>query len=234
VAGPRRFPEPGPAGRCTAGDTDHPSPAGAALDPDRDGTDGAPDDGALVERARGGDVGAYERLVRRYAPVAHRTAVLLTTGSVGSDAEDVVQEAFVKAYRGLGRFRPGAAFRPWLLAIVAHEAANARRSAGRRAGLAARASAQVDPHTGSLPDSRPTPETAAVAAESARVLLAAVRGLPDRERDVVTCRYLLDLSEAETAAVLGLRTGTVKSRLSRGLDRLRRSAPLAEGVGGGG
>ncbi|HYT10696.1 MAG TPA: sigma-70 family RNA polymerase sigma factor, partial [Mycobacteriales bacterium] len=77
-------------------------------------------------------------------------------------------------------------------------------------------------------------ESAAVASESARMLLAAVRALPDRERDVVTCRYLLDLSESETAAVLGLRPGTVKSRLSRGLDRLRRSAPLAEGVGGGG
>ncbi len=222
-----RFPEPDRAARCTAGETRHCS--GAALDPDRDGTDGAPADGALLERARIGDLAAYELLVRRYAPVAHRTAVLL---GGGSEADDVVQEAFVKAYRGLGGFRPGAAFRPWLLAIVAHEAANVRRSAGRRAGLVTRAT-RLDPAV-SAPDPRPSPESAALASAASRALLAAVRALPERQRDVVTCRYLLDLSEAETAAVLGLRAGTVKSSLSRGLDRLRRSVPLAEEVSGGG
>lgn len=204
--------------------------SGAALDPDRDGTDGAPADGALVERARIGELAAYELLVRRYAPVAHRTAVLL---GGGSEADDVVQEAFVKAYRGLGGFRHGAAFRPWLLAIVAHEAANVRRSAGRRASLVTRAATQLDPEV-SAPDQRPSPESAALASAASRALLAAVRALPERQRDVVTCRYLLDLSEAETAGVLGLRAGTVKSSLSRGLDRLRRSVPLAEEVGGGG
>lgn len=151
----------------------------------------------------------------------------------GSEADDVVQEAFVKAYRGLGGFRRGAAFRPWLLAIVAHETANARRSAGRRAGLLDRASTQLD-RRAPASDPRPSPESAALASEASRALLEAVRALPERQRDVVTCRYLLDLSEAETAQVLGLRAGTVKSSLSRGLDRLRRSMPLAEEVGGGG
>ena len=73
-----------------------------------------------------------------------------------------------------------------------------------------------------------------VASATARALLAAVQAMPERPRDVVTCRYLFDLWEAETAAVLGLRAGTVKSSLSRGLDRLRRSVPLAEEVSGGG
>jgi len=209
-----------------------PITSGAALAGDRD-SDGVPDDGALVARVLAGDLAAYERLVRRHAAAAHRTAVLLTAGAGSADLEDVVQEAFVKAYRGLGGFRSGAAFRPWLLAIVAHEAANARRSAGRHAGLAARASTVLDPRRGATPDPAPGPEASALASESARALLAAVRGLPERERDVVTCRYLLDLSEAETATVLGLRPGTVKSRLSRGLGRLRRSVPLAEEVGGG-
>jgi RNA polymerase sigma factor (sigma-70 family) len=139
----------------------------------------------------------------------------------------------VKAYRGLGGFRHGAAFRPWLLAIVAHETANARRSAGRRAGLVDRAAGELDPRAPAS-DPRPSPESSALASEASRALLAAVRALPDRQREVVTCRYLLDLSEAETAQVLGLRAGTVKSSLSRGLDRLRRSVPLAEEVGGGG
>ncbi|HYT10089.1 MAG TPA: hypothetical protein VEL73_05445, partial [Mycobacteriales bacterium] len=84
--GPTRFPnQRAPSGVLLVTPITHPSPAGAALDPDRDGTDGAPDDGALVERACGGDLAAYERLVRRHAPVAHRTAALLTAGSAGSD-----------------------------------------------------------------------------------------------------------------------------------------------------
>ena len=81
---------------------------------------------------RGGDRDAYAELVRRHAPVAIRTAALL---GAGGDAEDVVQEAFVKAYAALDRFRPGAPFRPWLLRIVANETRNLHRgpAGGRRA-----------------------------------------------------------------------------------------------------
>ena len=79
---------------------------------------------------RGGDRDAYAELVRRHAPVALRTAALL---GAGGDAEDVVQEAFVKAYGALDRFRDGAPFRPWLLQIVANETRNLHRASGRRA-----------------------------------------------------------------------------------------------------
>ena len=73
------------------------------------------EDRELIERARGGDVGAYEALVRRYQDVAVRAAYVVA----GADeAEDAAQEAFVKAYRALGTFRLDAPFRPWLLRIV--------------------------------------------------------------------------------------------------------------------
>ena len=130
-----------------------------------------------------------------------------------ADAPDVTQEAFVKAWRALGRFRPGAPFRPWLLAIVANEARNARRSAGRRAALAARSTDPVDTTSS-------TEELVLTAAERDR-LLRALEQLAPIDRDVISCRYLADLSERETAAVLGCRPGTVKSRLSRALERLR-------------
>ena len=130
-----------------------------------------------------------------------------------ADAPDVAQEAFVKAWRALGRFRPGAPFRPWLLAIVANEARNARRSAGRRAALATRATDSVDTTTS-------TEELVLTAVERDRLLLA-LDQLAPIDRDVISCRYLADLSERETAAVLGCRPGTVKSRLSRALERLR-------------
>lgn len=165
-----------------------------------------------------GDVGAYEDLVRRYQDVALRTAYLVAPEA---DAADAVQDAFLKAYAALPRFRDGAPFRPWLLRIVANEGRNRRRSAIRRAGLAERA-AVADPR-GSVAAS---PESEIVAAETRRALLAAMTRLRDDDREVIGARYLLDLSEAETAETLGLPRGTVKSRTSRALGRLR--AVLAE------
>jgi RNA polymerase sigma factor (sigma-70 family) len=168
----------------------------------------------LVERAKRGDVGAYETIVQAHQGIAFRTAYLVTGNA--AEAEDAAQEAFVKAFRALGRFRSGAPFRPWLLRIVANEARNRRRAAGRREQLALRSAAEIRPG-----DAAPSPEAALVATERREQLLAAVNGLREDERLVVACRYFLDLSEAETAAALGVRPGTVKSRLSRALDRLR-------------
>jgi RNA polymerase sigma-70 factor (ECF subfamily) len=186
------------------------------------------DDAEAVARARTGDLDAYEALVTRYTALAHRTAVLL---GAGDDAEDVVQEAFVKAYRRLGLFRGDSPFRPWLLAIVANETRNLHRLRRRRVGLVLRAAARADPSDAG-PD---LPAEAAVASERRGALLAAVRALGARDRDVLICRYFLDLSEAETAQTLGWPRGTVKSRTSRALARLRdRLGPaLASEVGHG-
>jgi RNA polymerase sigma-70 factor (ECF subfamily) len=120
------------------------------------------------------------------------------------DAEEAVQDGFVKAYRALGRFRDGAPFRPWLLRIVANEARNRRRSAGRRTGLALRAAERRDE------------------------LLEALGRLDERDREVLVHRFLLELGEEETATALGIRRGTVKSRTSRALERLRAMVGEAE------
>jgi RNA polymerase sigma factor (sigma-70 family) len=169
---------------------------------------------ALVERARGGDAVAYESLVRAHQDIAFRVACL--AGGSASEAEEAAQEGFVKAWRALPRFRAGAPFRPWLLAIVANEARNRRRAAGRRAGLALRAAEVAERDPGS-----PSPEAQLLARARRDALLAALGELDERDRSVLTCRYLLDLSEEETAAALGCRRGTVKSRTSRALARLR-------------
>jgi hypothetical protein len=97
------------------------------------------EDAELVGLATRGDVRAYEELVERHRDIAVRTAFLVARDA--TDAEDAVQEAFVKAYAALHRFRQGAPFRPWILRIVANEARNRARSARRRAGLALRAAA---------------------------------------------------------------------------------------------
>ena len=181
------------------------------------------EDAELIARARSGDVTAYESIVRRYQDVAVRTAHLICPET---DADDAVQEAFLKAFDALPRFREGAPLRPWLLRIVANEARNRRRSAGRRQGLALRA-AEAD-----LPSTRtdPGPEHAVRAAEDRAELLAALNGLRDEDREIIGARFLLDLSEAETAETLGIPRGTVKSRTSRALGRLR----VAMGAGPGG
>jgi len=174
-------------------------------------------DGQLVEQARQGDAAAFGHLVQRYQEVAFRVAYLIAGDA--ADAEDIAQDAFVKAYAALSRFRAGATFRPWLLQIVANEARNRRRSAGRRAQLALRAGEEQ--RTAAAGDAAPSPETAALDAEQRRLLLDALNGLRDEDRQAITLRYFLDLSEAEMADALGCARGTVKSRLSRALGRLR-------------
>jgi RNA polymerase sigma-70 factor (ECF subfamily) len=173
-----------------------------------------PEDSELVERARRGDEGAYEELVRAHQGIAFRTAYVIAGNA--SDAEEAAQEAFVKAYRALGRFRRGSPFRPWLLRIVANEARNRRRSAGRRAALSLRAAA--DESSG---DAAPSPEGVLLADEERGRLFAAVNELREEERLVIACRFFLELSEEETAAALDVRLGTVKSRTSRALEHLR-------------
>ena len=181
------------------------------------------EDEGLVERARQGDVAAYEELVHRYQGIAFRTAYVVAGNA--ADAEEAAQEGFVKAYRALGRFRRGSPFRPWLLQIVANEARNRRRSAGRRAGLELRLAA-AEPSG----DAAPSPEAALLAGERRAELLAALERLREEERLVIAFRFFLDLSEEETAVALGVRKGTVKSRQSRALERLR--AELGEGLRG--
>jgi len=166
----------------------------------------------LVERARRGDAVAFETLVLAYQSLAFRTAFVIAGDA--SDAEEAAQDAFVKAHRALGRFHTGEPFRPWLLTIVANEARNRRRARGRRAALTLRAA--VEPGANGE-----DPEAAALASERRERLLSAVERLSDDDRDVLACRYLLELSGEETAAALGIPRGTVKSRTHRALARLQ-------------
>lgn len=174
------------------------------------------DEDDLIRRAKRGDTHAYEELVHAFQGIAFRTAYVLSGNA--ADAEEAAQDGFLKAWRALGRFREGAPFRPWLLRIVANEARNRRRSAGRRAHLALRAA--TEQVSG---DAAPSPETAFLSVETRERLLAALEALPDDQRQMVSLRYFVGLSEQEVAESLDLPVGTVKSRTSRALERLRES-----------
>jgi RNA polymerase sigma-70 factor (ECF subfamily) len=170
------------------------------------------DERELARRARRGDERAFAELIRMNQQIAFRVAYLIA----GEEAEDAVQDAAVKAWRALRRFRPGAVFRPWFLRIVANEARNRRRAGSRRVALELRTAREEISG-----DAAPSPEAALLGAEERARLLAALESLPGDARLALACRYLLELSEAETAAALGVRSGTVKSRVSRALERMR-------------
>ena len=172
------------------------------------------EDTELVERAKHGDEDAYAVLVTRYQALAARTAYVITGSD--ADAEEAAQEGFVKAYFALDRFRAGAPFRPWLLRIVANEAINRRKAVGRRPTVGL--SVALDRPS---PDTALSPEGAALASERRESVLGALRKMREEDRLVIAYRYFFDLSEAEMADALGVAHGTVKSRLSRALVRLR-------------
>ena len=164
----------------------------------------------LVIAAREGDFDAFAALVERY----RQPALRLAYGIAGNEAEDAVQDGFVKAFRSLGAFRTDAAFRPWLFTIVANEARNRRRSFSRRSKLALQVRRQPQPIA-------PAADDVAARHDQRQILLDVVARLPDRHREVVSLRFFAGLSESETAQVLECPIGTVKSRLSRALNQLR-------------
>ena len=179
------------------------------------------DEQRLIAAAKAGDQHAYGRLLERHQAVAFRAACLITGSAV--EAEDATQDACVKAWLALSRFRPGASFRPWLVRIAINEARNRRRGAGRRARLVLR----LGPEAAGAAPAASAENDALVGADRAR-LVSAVGRLREGDQLVIAARYFLGLSEAETAIALGLRVGTVKSRLSRALGRLQTELEATE------
>jgi RNA polymerase sigma-70 factor (ECF subfamily) len=173
--------------------------------------EGAVDDAPLVRRARRDDPAAWETLVRRHQEPVFRLAYLILGDA--DDAQDIAQEAFVRAYLALDQFDTARPLRPWLLSIAANLARNRRRSLGRYWAALQRAfQANPEPY-------HPAPDRTVAA--DARRLREAVSRLRPVAQDIVYLRYFLELSEAEAAEALGIPLGTAKSRLHRALAQLR-------------
>jgi RNA polymerase sigma-70 factor (ECF subfamily) len=166
----------------------------------------------LISRAKEGDAGAFEELVLRYQEAAFRAAFLVLRDA--GEAEDASQEALMKAYRALGRFREGSAFRPWLLKIVINQALTMAKRRRRRTTMAERLAMDEGPSSYSI-------DEAVMDRERAHLVWSALEALREQERVVVYLRYFLALPEKELAEYLGCAQGTVKSRLHRALQKLR-------------
>ena len=170
------------------------------------------DELVLINRARQGDEIAWEALLRAHQEAAFRLAYLFLGDP--DHAEDVVQEAFLRASHALPRFDLERPFRPWLLTITANLARNQLRSAGRYLAALRRFWQDKPNHT-------IHPETEATQNWEAETLWQAVRRLGFDDQQIIYYRYFLNLPIEETAAALNIAEGTVKSRTHRALTRLR-------------
>ena len=169
------------------------------------------DESTLIRHAANGDASAWEPLVQTHQQAVFRLAYLLLGDP--DDAEDIAQETFLRAWNHLKRFDQTRPLKPWLLSITANLARNRRRSAGRYLAALTRAF-------------RDEPAPASVEDKSTQYMEAndlwkAVQNLREPDQQIVYLRYFMDLSVAETANVLQVAEGTVKSRLSRALEKLR-------------
>lgn len=179
-----------------------------------------PDLEPLVDAARNGDTEAFDELVRQTYGDVFRLAVRLTGNE--ADASDVVQDTYVRAFRGLRRFRGDAQFSTWLYRIASNCASTftARRSRQRCDTLAeAEEVAETDP------DRDPT--LRAEASTLRQTIERALEDLPQRLRAVVVLRHLEDLSHREIAERLGISESATKVRLHRARNTLRRLVPNA-------
>ena len=178
-------------------------------------------DVALVERVRGGDVSAYDTLVRKYDRQIFRIAQHITQNR--EDAEDVMQDAFLKAYEKLDQFQGNSKFYTWLVRIAVNESLMRLRK--RRTGKMVSIDEDVETEEGSVPrdlaDWAPDPEQNYTQAELAEILRKTIQGLPQGFRVVFVLRDVEGLSTEETAETLGLSVPAVKSRLLRARLQLR-------------
>jgi RNA polymerase sigma-70 factor (ECF subfamily) len=173
-----------------------------------------PSDVELMARARGGEEAAFGEFVRRHTPAVHRWMAR----AVGEqDAEDLTQEVFLKAFRGLARFRGDAPPRAWLASIADNAVKNRYRALGRFR----RIFAPSDPEDLDPSESSAGPEERASAGESRRFVAEALKRIPSEFRMPVILRDLEGWSYEEIAVSLTVPVGTVKSRIARGRGQLR-------------
>lgn len=182
--------------------------------PSSDPSDDGPSAEGLVAAAAGGDVRAFATLVARYHPRALRFAVNLGLGR--EDAEEAVQDAFVRVHRALPRFEPGARFEPWFFRILANQC----RSTGGRGTWWRRHATADDAALATVPTRDPDPWETDAAALRDRVNRA-LAGLPRDQREAFLLRHVEGLEYDEMMQVTGARGSALRMRVKRACDALR-------------
>ncbi|MGH8807881.1 MAG: RNA polymerase sigma factor [Noviherbaspirillum sp.] len=186
-------------------------------------TDQGPQDSDIVRRVLAGDQGAFELLMRRYNRPLYRTARSILKDD--AEAEDVLQESYLLAYRGLGKFRGESSLSTWLTRIVVNEAIARSRKTERRAQIIALdGDGEWSNETANTNMNQATPEPperAALRAEARRLLESKIDALPEAFRTVFVLRALEEMTVEETAHCLGIPEATVRTRFFRARGLLR-------------
>lgn len=179
------------------------------------------DEKHMIRLAADGDMAAFEQLVTTHQPAIYRLALRMTGNP--EDAADMTQEAFLRAWRGLGSFQADSSLSTWLFRLTSNVCIDFLRAAHRHlvvpiSGL----DADGEEYTLDAPDPAKLPEEELLAREEREELRAAMDLLAPEQRLILSLRVENDLSYTDIAAVLGVREGTVKSRLARARDQLRK------------
>ena len=172
-----------------------------------------PDDRDLVTRSKGGDHAAFEQLVLKYQDRIFNLCRYMLHDQ--DDARDAAQDAFLKAYRGLKNYMPDSSFYTWLYRIAANTCLDYRKKS-RPEPLGGESAYEE------LPSREPSPERLYQSKETGRAIEAVLRMLPKKLRAVIVLKEIEGLSYEETAEALQVSVGTVKSRISRAREELRR------------
>jgi RNA polymerase sigma-70 factor (ECF subfamily) len=182
-------------------------------------------DAALVARLRRGERAAYEELIGTYQSVVYGLAFRLLGDP--EEARDIAQETFLKAYRHIGTFRGECGIKTWLYRMTVNQASNQRRwwrrrHKGETVSLDAPRGETASTLGDAIPSNGRSPEQMALAAERQRLLMSALDALKHDYRAAVVLRDIEELSYEEIAETLDVPVGTVKSRIARGREELRR------------
>ncbi len=175
-------------------------------------------DGRAIARARAGDLDAFDEVVARHGARAFRVAFRLM--GQREDAEDLVQDAFVLAFRNLDRYDAAQPFAPWFHRILVNRGLNLRRDRARRA---------TEPLAEDVPAREESPGRAAERRELTERLRAALARLPERERTIVELFELEGFDSGEVAQILDMARGTVRWHLHRARRKLRRELQAFRG-----
>ena len=176
----------------------------------------------LIEKIRAGDGEAYFELVSEYRLRLYRKACSLLSNP--EDAEDVLQEALVTAYKAIGKFRGESGFYTWIYRIVINKCRDFQRSKRTKR------EEDIEPYQPVLSDERISLEKNLELSDDAEYLIGKINGLGKKYREILLMRYYDDLSYQEIAEAKDLNVGTVKSRLFKARELLKR-AILGNGLG---
>ena len=190
------------------------------------------DDKQLVQQAAAGDTAAFETLVERYQQQVYH----LTLRMVGNDADaqDLAQEAFVRAWRGLGSFQFTSQFSTWLYRLTSNICIDFLRAQKRRKVVSLTMLRDDEDSQWDLPDDDPLPEQQMIAAEEREALSRAFASLDPEFRQILTLRIVNGCSYQQISQILGIAEGTVKSRISRAREQLRKKMAANGNISGSG